>query len=625
MKSIIVAPNGSDINSAGTELDPFATVEYALKRAEPGDQILIREGEYSESPIISKSGTAMAPITIAAYEDEEPFFVGSRDRSNIFLIDASYVVLENLNLNLVNPSKDKTAWVVITSKASRVTMRMCTLVRPLTDAQLDAAARQREWNDMGIVIEGDNVTIDSCRLAGMFKGVHIKGQCKSPTVTHCYIGPTVQSNIVLGTSKGMTRGALIAFNVLEKSYIEDGIQFIQDFDYKADSGRTATPAEKALMEKDISNIGTIVYRNVIRNHNDNAIDLKGAGDVVIDGNVFYDIKGSNNGPLGSDKKPGWNREARGAIGRGARTSCRQVIVRNNVVYNCNAGIALFDQWKLYNNVILWNNIDAIGGQEDWVRPNFCGIDQSKGLVMAGSMKNNVIGFHKVADIALPLAHKNDIDIDYNLYAGGRWINRQTKQPTRLNTLESWQTALRTVGFKGYDQHSSVVQSAVALQFVNLLAQPTTRSHEVYDFNSARTSPAYQSGGPLTFTTSAGSGAVVPVKDAGYFTDWFGRTDVPDELVYMNGKEYKVVKVDYEQNTIKLNKDAEWTANTPVFWGAEKPNRGLQPRDIISGPPDPDPDPEPQLVPVELQLELSVNSDIADRIRALLTTATITVV
>src|SRR4029453_12391905 len=133
-------------------------------------------------------------------------------------------------------------------------------------------------------------------------------------------------------------GALIAANLLEGSYREDGIQFMPNLTL-ADS--TA----------DISNLGTIIYGNVIRDCNENAVDLKGAGQIVLDGNIVYRICGSNNGG------PDWNRRSICAVMRGARASSRQVIERNNVIFNSASGSYLLDEWKHYNNVMLWNNFD----------------------------------------------------------------------------------------------------------------------------------------------------------------------------------------------------------------------------------------------------------------------------
>ena len=64
-----VSPSGSD-TAAGTEDRPFATIQVAVNRLNPGDTLYVRAGSYHELVTVNQSGTAAAPIAILAYPGE---------------------------------------------------------------------------------------------------------------------------------------------------------------------------------------------------------------------------------------------------------------------------------------------------------------------------------------------------------------------------------------------------------------------------------------------------------------------------------------------------------------------------------------------------------------------------
>jgi hypothetical protein len=60
-----VAPGGSNSNS-GAACSPWASVNYAASRVNPGDTVIVNDGTYPEYVRLSRSGTATAPITFKA-------------------------------------------------------------------------------------------------------------------------------------------------------------------------------------------------------------------------------------------------------------------------------------------------------------------------------------------------------------------------------------------------------------------------------------------------------------------------------------------------------------------------------------------------------------------------------
>ncbi|QEG22731.1 DUF1565 domain-containing protein [Mariniblastus fucicola] len=70
LASLYVSPSGDDAN-VGSIDQPFQTINAAIQLAQPGDQVLIREGTYRETIQSVRSGDAANPITIQSYNGEE--------------------------------------------------------------------------------------------------------------------------------------------------------------------------------------------------------------------------------------------------------------------------------------------------------------------------------------------------------------------------------------------------------------------------------------------------------------------------------------------------------------------------------------------------------------------------
>jgi hypothetical protein len=97
------------------------------------------------------------------------------------------------------------------------------------------------------------------------------------------------------------------------------------------------------------------------------------------------------------------------------------------------------------------------------------------------------------------------------------------------------------------------------QFANLAAK---------DYRLTSQSPCIDAGVPLTNTTSAGSGKIVPVADASYFTDGFGL--VPgDQVKIGTNPAILVLNVDVNRNTLTLERAITWTRGDPVYLGEFK--------------------------------------------------------
>lgn len=432
-----------------------------LSEAQPGDTIFVGDGEYFGSFGTPKAGNPDQPISVIGSPDA--VFIGAKDSPLAWNLTQPFWSLTGFAVEPVAPAKSgqKPTWISVRRAATGTQLHQMIMRR---NGDIEDSKR---WNDYGIIIEANDVLVNRCSISGMTKPIHLKGPCVNPTVIHCHIGPSYQSGIVIGTSFGVMRAGLIAWNTIEESHIEDGIQWMQNFNVDAQQQLT-----------DVSNLGMIVYQNVIRRCRENALDFKGAGSVVVDGNVIEYTAGSANGALN-----GWNLNSDWAIGRGARTSCENILLRNNQIRWNVSGIRLLPaDWRVIHNQITDNNWRPETDDHEGY-----GIRQP-GDASGAVVLNNVVSGHKKGNL---------------------------------------------VGLSG-------------IRVQNNPESPESLAD------------------PLTFTASGGAGRVVKLEDAGFWSAWFGRQDLPAERIFVGEDGANVVSVNHLENTVTIDRDdLTWAAGSPV--------------------------------------------------------------
>ena len=87
------------------------------------------------------------------------------------------------------------------------------------------------------------------------------------------------------------------------------------------------------------------------------------------------------------------------------------------------------------------------------------------------------------------------------------------------------------------------------------------------------SPAIDAGTFLTYTTSGGTGTVVPVQDAKYFSDGYGM--VAGDRIRIGQTAVQVTAVNYTTNTLTITPSLTWSADQPVsyLYAGSKPDLG----------------------------------------------------
>ncbi len=540
-----VAPSGNDGNPGSLD-QPWRTINKANQELGPGDTVLIREGEYDEIIEPYRSGEPGRPITYTNHQDEQVVIRGKPGQAHLvaigFSIDGpsgsdSYIVVDGLTFSYGHDIGDKRfGWLVIRGSRSRHNeIKNCTIFRAGDPLENDKAG----WDEFGIILNATrNTLVENNELSGMKIGIKITNAARYNRIRNNHIHDTYQSSISIGSSGSVIQGNLIEGNVLERSAIEDGIQFLQDD--KAPDRST-----------DISNFGTIIRSNIIRNNAENAIDLKGAAHVVIEGNILYGSIGSSDGPL-----KGWNRNAHATITRGSRTATRDVIIRNNVLYDNSNGIRLHDGYMVYNNTLVANNRDFTGSNSDWRtndRPAFWGIRHVDSKADRFVIKNNIVAGHNVVELALRLGRDPHADIDYNLYRNNSFADFRTSGDWIVYSFAEWRDALsNTSNISGNDSHSILTSAPL---FLNAPSKPMG-NHSNHNFGLSADSPAVDAGGPLTRTVGSGSGTQIQLTDARYFYNGFGITE--GDRIQIGSAIVRITDVDYGEMTIKIDRSISWS-------------------------------------------------------------------
>ncbi len=113
-----VSTTGSD-SSAGSAAAPFRTLHKGVSMLQPGDTLFIGGGTYAESLInVIPSGTASAPITLAAAAGQTPIIKPSSGSYAIQMTGASYVNFQGLTLDGSNLSGYGSAIVWLSTTGS---------------------------------------------------------------------------------------------------------------------------------------------------------------------------------------------------------------------------------------------------------------------------------------------------------------------------------------------------------------------------------------------------------------------------------------------------------------------------------------------------------------------------
>ena len=553
-----ISTSGDNLNSGTSTGTPWATFTYAMSQMSSGDELRVLDGSYNQKII------PISDIKITGHSTPTSAIIRGISGVNhiIDISGVSNVIISNLHVSY-NPAHSnpplsgntiRNYWINIGVTANNILIDNITInktsVNSINTAVLDWKAKYRE---RGIHTQGSNIEIRNCNIRGVNTGILVKGSGTNIYIHDNDIYEVVQSCIVSQDSNGTVRYLRIENNHLHDAYTEDGIQF-QDPPIKGD----------------IATIGAIVKNNYIYGNRENAIDLKGASDIVIENNILFGNIGSSDE---TQNQP--NRLAAGAIARGSGSGSQYIIVRNNAIYDNHKGIKLTGNgMKVYHNDIIYNNHDYTGSDSTYIDPNgleFLEIDNQYTGDVSQGLVNNILGGAKNGSVIK--IRSNDIKIDNNLYfpyTDGATVkyNYYGSSPTEYTGLAAWQAFLSgQFQITGNDVNSNEVNSFANIEYATLLAKPDILL-DLSDFNKDITSPAYQTGIALTTVVSQSTANSFTVSDASWFSRYF------NDIININGMLYVITGINYSTNTITVSTSITVTSGDEIFWAQSTPNIGI---------------------------------------------------
>ena len=264
-----VSLDGSDVNGDGTFENPWRTIGKGVSLLSGWDTLYIRGGTYVEQVTISRSGTADAPITIAAYPGEKVVIDG---RAGVDGLNEG--LPEDGELILPSESRFGTGYrytALVSIEANYITFEGIEITRSM-------GRGVRVWrsgrNTRGVTIR--NCEISYSREAGLL----LEENCMEITIEDCDIyqnsnfAPYPRFPTVLDWTAGLAVKASQKISITGTHVHENWGEGIL-----ADTQVNGT--------KDVSISDCVLYDNMSPN-----IYLHAVQDVVVSGNLLYQTDNS---------------------------------------------------------------------------------------------------------------------------------------------------------------------------------------------------------------------------------------------------------------------------------------------------------------------------------------------
>ena len=579
-------------NNSGKGVDkPWCNIAKANSILGPGDSVFIRKGIYTDAIEPQKSGTHLKPITYKAYSNEHVIIQsrpGEKFVVNIGGLDTdwqpkSYIIVDGLQIERGADTLLNTRQPLISifgRESKHNVIRNCTLVG--TEQPLLSAWDQGKGLRVGgiSISKSSNNIIENNIIKNMtYIGITIGGTPKPlfNIIRNNHIKNIVQDGIHIGEAVGNDSilGLLIEGNEIHGSLISDGIQA---------NGCSSDEESKDC----VAVSGVIVRNNKIYNNAENSIDLKGTSHWVIENNVLYESYGNNDGgykarPFQKCDTPPCNNNGGGSsIAKGTNRNSRDIIVRNNIIYDGCGGVIVSDGYILYNNTILNNRRTYKGPNQPVCAEDSCSRHPGfPGVYGSGSdaiIINNIIGDN---GFAVNYHYQRKWQIDYNLYYSPTpepfkgLVQYFKKNQWFTFNLDDWQQYLKkNDNVSGKDEHSFVGKNPDAI-FTRVGSEPFG-SYKKFDFTPVLNAPVVDAGRSLTYAVQDGSGTLLLVQDARFFFDGYGVTE-GDMVVIGTNPPVRIMHVNYISNELHLSEPMSWKKGDSV----NRPFSGTAP-DIGAG-------------------------------------------
>lgn len=551
-----ISTSGNDSNP-GSFAQPWQTVHKANQALLPGDTAYFLSGIHSGSIKPWNSGSEMSPITYKALETGNAHLVTEGSQPVVEVIEKRHVIIEGFTFENTAPSTSKKGYLVELIRAENIYLNNNRLKGATNVDEVKSLRQSGVWLG-GVKISGGRKNrIESNTITGfVWHGVAMKSGTEENFVKSNYIGMTFGDSIRIDSPTGLIQRHIVEGNELVGSVTSDGVQTNGDF--------------SAVRGLDTSNRGVIIRDNVIYGHAENGIDIKGSKHFLIENNLIFGNISDNNGYQDGHSYIG----GPGGISKGSNAASMDIIIRNNFIYDNNAGVLTTHGYKIYNNTIVGNNRDYRGKVSPYDSSSsglvrFVAISDT-GWAMEShhkdmAIKNNIMAGHKVSQIRLHPKSQADVDGNlYHAYAGPTQLTMQKADDRFDYTLVDWIAALEdSANFAGGDSNA-----LEGYPFAKAISEIGSRPERA-DFHLSSNSIAIDAGVALTRTASDGSGNKLTLEDAGYFFDGFGVAS-GDFIVIGSNQRVQIIAIDYTTNVVTIDRNISWQTGEDVhltYFGA----------------------------------------------------------
>ena len=198
-KDYYVAPNGNN-NNNGSIASPWKTINHAVnfRALKGGDRVLIRQGVYRESVVMTKAGNTNQRIIVKNYPGETPVINGKgltydynwREYTGLFNVRASYVTVDGLKVINANPNANAgnaTGICVLGPNVTDVTIRNC-VTNNTRSSGIAIWGRTNGSNYSGC----RNIIVEHCDISGAIND----GYNEHLTIANGVDGFTIRNNKV---------------------------------------------------------------------------------------------------------------------------------------------------------------------------------------------------------------------------------------------------------------------------------------------------------------------------------------------------------------------------------------------------------------------------------------------
>lgn len=514
-----VTPSGG--SGAGTKSDPWS-LNHANKQLKAGDKAILRGGTYSNDVIApARSGSSNSNrIIYEAYPGETPKFRPSRKMASPILIKSrSYITIDGIDVDGGGVYKDSKYdhWIHYDNTKHTILKNS-----KLVHSKGYSAFRFQNKSSYNQILN-NHIESNGTWNVKKWNGVYDD----SGSMMWIYAGNNnnlIQGNKIIksGHDLGIIQGS---YNVIRNNYYDNFWETYKGSSFsfknaKISSGDKVGNRTISLKEGKKNVVEYNIFANVGESVDDSGVGIMKVGgtEQIVRRNIFMNGTGKGEGIASS-------------------VGSSSTIIQNNRIYN--------------------NTFYKIGGPAIWINSYASKWPAPKGNVF----KNNIIYQARQKETSTSMAVDVSLDKSLAKYHGNAFLGNEISHNCIANTDG---TALAHSASMGQDKLTNYEAKHPDVFFKNIQQPPNFISESPVkreDFMLSTSSACIDAAGSLTETVSGGSGTVVKVTDASYFTD--GNGIIEGDTINVGSEQVLVKRVNTSTDELTIDRSISWSNNAPV--------------------------------------------------------------